>query len=306
MNIGLHDADMEHLSAKHRNKTFPNYALMKISAYHKSLGDTVEWWERERHYDKIYSSKIFDFTPENPLLPPNTVKGGTGYGLFTELSPEIDRMFPDYTLYPFCDYAVGYITRGCPNSCRWCIVPQKEGEIKPYRTWQELVRPDSDKLILMDNNILASEYGIKQLESLADSKYRIDLNQGMDARLVTKDIARTLSTLKWIRHIRFSCDSIPQIDAIKTAAAYLGEYGVKPYRLFIYLLVTSDLANAEQRVEELKKLKGVTIYAQAERNTRLGISPNRLQLEFAQRYIYGGKFRQQSWSEYARERSLKC
>ncbi len=252
MIIGLHDADMEHLNTKRHKKTFPNYAIMKISAYHKALGDTVEWWEPSKSYDRVYSSKIFDFTPENPLIPGNTIMGGTGYGLFSDLPKEIDEMFPDYSLYPDCDYAIGYITRGCPNNCRWCIVPHKEGAVRPYRTWEQLVRPDSNKLVLMDNNILSLDYGVEQLKSLIDSGYSIDLNQGLDARLVTDSIAAILANLKWIKFIRFSCDSIPQIEAVKNAAALLEKYGVKPYRLFVYLLVTSDLQNAEYRVEQLK------------------------------------------------------
>jgi len=135
MKIALHDSEKEYL----KRKSFPNYALMKISAYHKSVGDTVEWWQPEKKYDRVYSSKIFDFTPENPLLPPDTVKGGTGYDIHSVLSAEIEEMFPDYSIYPDCDYAIGYITRGCPNHCRWCIVPEKEGDIKPYRTWEKLV-----------------------------------------------------------------------------------------------------------------------------------------------------------------------
>ncbi len=115
MRIGLHDAEAEHFRGK---KKFPNYALMKISAWHKAQGDFVEWWEPLYSYDKVYSSKVFDFTPENPYLPPDTIKGGTGYGMFTELAPEIDAMFPDYSIYPDCDYAIGYLTRGCPNRCR--------------------------------------------------------------------------------------------------------------------------------------------------------------------------------------------
>lgn len=75
MRIGLHDAEKSHM----KNKTFPNYALMKISAYHKQLGDQVEWWNPLYHYDRVYSSKIFDFTPEDPYLPDCTIKGGTGY-----------------------------------------------------------------------------------------------------------------------------------------------------------------------------------------------------------------------------------
>ena len=302
MRIAVHDADKENFS--HKRKPFPNYALMKISAYHKSVGNTVEWWNKTKDYDLVYSSKVFSFTPENPYLPADVIKGGTGYGLFSDLPPEIDEVFPDYSLYPDCDYAIGYITRGCPNHCRWCVVPHKEGAIKPYRTWQQLVRPDSDKLVLMDNNILACEYGIKQLESLIDSGYKIDLNQGMDARLVTREIAEILSKLKWIKYLRFSCDTTAQIEHIQKTAEMLGKHGIKPYRLFIYLLGTEDLDNAEYRVEQLKKLRGITIYAQAERKLDGKSEPNALQKEFCQRYVYSGKFRSVSWSEYAKERGL--
>ena len=304
MRIGLHDAEQEHL----KHKTFPNYALMKISAYHKAQGDFVEWWNPLLSYDRVYSSKIFDFTPENPYLPPTAIRGGTGYPdipVNQTLPPEIEGVFPDYSIYPQCDYAIGYITRGCPNDCPWCMVPQKEGNLKPYRSWEQIVRPDTNKLVLMDNNILASEYGITQLENLIDSGYAIDLNQGMDARLVDKRIAEILARLKWIRFIRFSCDQIPQIDAVFKAAQLLENYGMKPYRLFIYVLVTKDIENAACRVEQLKQLKGITIYAQPERNERKGIIPDALEKEFAQRYIYGKCYRKESWTEYKNRHTEK-
>jgi hypothetical protein len=236
MIVGLHDAERDHMPGK----SFPNFVLMKISAYHKARGDTVEWWNAlfNSSYGAVYSSKVFDFTPENPYLPENTIKGGTGYGLYAELPPEIDGLFPDYSIYPECDYAIGYVTRGCPNKCRWCVVPQKEGAIRPYADWRGIVRHDTKKLVLMDNNILACEYGIEQLAELAGTDYRLDLNQGMDARLVNDRIADIIARLKWIKYIRFSCDQIPQIDAIEKAAALLVRHGVRPYRLFVYLLVT--------------------------------------------------------------------
>lgn len=295
LKIGLHDAKMEHFKGK---KHFPNYALMKISAWHKAQGDTIEWWEPLGSYDKVYSSKVFGFTPENPYLPPGTVKGGTGYGLFTELAPEVEAMFPDYSIYPSCDYAIGCITRGCPNHCRWCIVPKKEGDIRPYRTWRQLVRPHTDKLVLMDNNILACDYGIGQLADMIGSGYKIDLNQGMDARLVTPEIADILARLNWIRYLRFSCDQESQIEPILRTCRLLAERGVKPYRVLVYLLVTADLGSASRRVEALKQLRGITLYAQAERNEDMGITPNKMQLEFAQRYVYSGCFRKETWKEY--------
>lgn len=298
MVIGLHDAEKEHFK---RGKSFPNLALMKISAWHKAQGDTVEWWVPELHYDRVYSSKVFDFTLGNPSLPADAIRGGTGYRdlpMDQELDSEIDAIYSDYSIYPECDYAIGYLTRGCPNHCRWCVVPLKEGTIRKYRRWQDIVRQDTDRLILMDNNILACDYGIEQLEGLIGSGYRIDLNQGMDARLITDEVADILSRLKWIRFIRFSCDQKSQIEPIRRTIELLGRYGVKPYRIFVYLLVTADIEDAADRVEALKGYKAINLYAQAERNERLGILPNKAQLEFQQRYVYSGKYRKETWHEY--------
>lgn len=304
LSIGLHDAEKEHF----KGKNFPNYALMKISAWHKAQGDKVEWWNPLKKYDRVYSSKIFDFTPADPYLPEDAIRGGTGYRdipMKQELPKEIDDVFPDYSIYPECDFAIGYLTRGCPNHCRWCVVPKKEGDIRPYKTWRELVRPDTDKLVLMDNNILACEHGREQMVSMIGSGYRIDLNQGMDARLVDDEIAYILSHLRWIRFIRFSCDQKSQIEPVRKTIELLGKYGVKSYRIFIYLLVTSDVRDASERVEALKKYKAINLYAQAERNERMGIIPNKLQLEFQNRYIYGGSYRNETWEEYCGRKGLE-
>jgi hypothetical protein len=298
MIIRLHDSERDHMP----KKSFPNFALMKISAYHKARGDAVEWWNAlsNESFDTVYSSKVFDFTPENPYLPPNTIKGGTGYGLYGVLPSEIESCVPDYSIYPDCDYALGYITRGCPNRCGWCVVPAKEGDIRHYADWRNIVRPDTKKLVLMDNNILACDYGVQQLAELSQTDYRLDLNQGMDARLVTPKIAEIITRLKWIKYIRFSCDQISQIDAIMNAAELLQQRGVKFSRLFVYLLVTKDLENADFRVQRIKQLKGISIYAQAERNPKQGTFPNAAQKQFCQRYIYGRSYKKEIWREYCR------
>ncbi len=293
MRIGLHDAD----AAAVRNKTFPNYALMKLAAWHKQQGDRVEWWQPLGRYDAVYSSKVFSYTPENPYLPVDATRGGTGYDIKGKLPKAVDDMFPDYTIFPNTPYAIGYITRGCPNHCRWCIVPEKEGEIQPYRQWNELVRSDSQDLVLMDNNILALDYGLEQLCKLVGSGYRIDLNQGMDARLVTPEIAELLTRLDWIRFLRFSCDEAARLEAVIRTCELLEERGIRPYRIFIYLLVTQDIEDAVIRVERLKQMRGINLYAQAERNDRLGIMPSKEQLQFV-RYVYSGMFRKCTWSAW--------
>ena len=302
MKIALHDAEKEHI----KGKTFPNYALMKISAWHKSQGDSVEWWNSFENYDKVYSSKVFDFTPENPYLPPDTIKGGTGYRTFDELPKEIDEMFPDYSIYPECDYAIGYLTRGCPNKCPWCYVPKKEGGIKPYRVWQEIVRPDSDKLVLMDNNILACRYGIEQLRELTETNFKVDLNQGMDIRKLDKETCQIISKVKWLKYIRFSCDTAAQLPYFEKAVKLFDEFRVPKSKIFVYFLVRNDLEEANARLQKLHSIcKSFSVYAQAERNESLGIRPTKLQLEFAQRYVYGRLYKKETWPDYCKRINIK-
>ena len=257
MLIGLHDSD---------KTDFPNYALMKISAWHKAQGDSVEWWNPLMTYDRVYSSKVFTFTPENPYLPENTIKGGTGYGLYNELPPEIDSIFPDYSIYPNCDYAIGFLSRGCIRNCPWCVVPKKEGKIRPYRTWKDIKRPDSNKIVFMDNNVLACRPAVDELWDMAlcGEDIHIDFNQGVDARLITPEIADVFSRLKWIRFIRMSADTDAMLGTVLKAVDLLGKFGVKPYRIFVYVLV-QDIESAERRAIALRDA-GVEVFAQPYRD----------------------------------------
>lgn len=270
MIVGIHDSD---------KTKFPNLALMKISAWHKARGDDVQWFMPVERYDRVYSSKVFTFTPENPYLPADTIKGGTGYGIYENLPDCMDAMFPDYSIYPDCHYAIGFLTRGCIRHCSWCVVPKKEGSIRPYSTWQQVKRPDSRDLVLMDNNILASEFGIAQLVSMIGQDVRIDCNQGLDARLVTPEIADILSRLKWIRFIRTACDTDSEMDAVEKMTRMLNLGGVLPYRIFVYVLVR-DIESAERRVQFLRNL-GVDIFAQPYRDLENNILPTQEQRDFA-------------------------
>ena len=255
MNVALHDND---------RTSFPNLALMKISAYHKQQGDNVEWWNPLLTYDRIYSSKVFTFTPENPYLPPDAIKGGTGYGMMNELPEEVDAMFPDYSIYPRCHHAIGFLTRGCIRNCPWCVVPRKEGQIRPYRTWREIKRLDSRDIVFMDNNVLACTHGLEQITDMIGQDIRVDFNQGLDARMITPEIAQILSQLKWIKYIRMSCDTDNMLVIVQDAIRQLGKVGVKPYRIFVYLLV-QDIESAERRALALRDM-GAEVFAQPYRD----------------------------------------
>lgn len=270
MRVALHDSDA---------KKYPNFALMKISAYHKKVGDSVEWWLPLEHYDRVYSSKVFTFTPIEDRLPEDAIIGGTGYGIYDDLPPEIDAMAPDYTIYPACDHAVGFLTRGCIRACPWCVVPRKEGGIRPYRRWQEIKRDDSRDIVFMDNNVLASDFGIEQMEGMIGQPVRVDFNQGLDARLITPEIAGILARLKWIRFIRMSCDTDAMLPVVLTAINRLAVYGVKPYRVFVYLLV-QDIDSAERRAMALRAA-GAEVFAQPYRDFSNNIEPTTEQRHFA-------------------------
>lgn len=260
MKIGLIDVD---------GHNFPNLALMKISAFHKSVGDQVEWYNPliSGHCDKVYMSKVFTFTEDYEYFidADEIERGGTGYKLYGKNLPEeVDKCFPDYSLYPQYDFAIGFLTRGCIRKCPWCVVPKKEGELKPYCNWQSIRRTDTNKIVFMDNNVLASEYGIEQISSMIGQDVRIDFNQGLDARLITDDIAEMLSQVKWIRYIRLACDTSAMIPIVTEAVQKLGKNGVKPYRIFVYTLI-QDVEEAHERIKALYKL-GVEPFAQPYRD----------------------------------------
>jgi hypothetical protein len=293
MLIGLHDADAEHL----KGKRFPNFALMRIAAYHKSQGDTVEWWHPFKNdiYGKVYSSKIFTFTPENPYLPPGTIKGGTGYDINSELPFVMEVAKPDYSLYPDCDYAVGFMTRGCIRACEWCVVPIKEGTIRNYQRLDQIARHDTDKIVLMDNNVLASRWAVTLLADMDYDKYRLDFNQGLDARLVTPDIADILARIRWIKYIRFACDTTSSIEPLMNAVRLLNERSISSAKIFVYFLVR-DIDDAMERVKALRQLGSITLYAQAYRDFNNGGKPiSREAVYFAQKYIYSGQWRKHDW-----------
>ncbi|MDR1632345.1 MAG: radical SAM protein [Dysgonamonadaceae bacterium] len=286
MKIGLIDVDGHH---------FPNLALMKLANYHRQQGDTVEWINHLEQYNKVYQSKVFTFTPDvsTVVQAEEIVKGGTGYEMYGELF--CDDTEPDYSIYPQYTHAYGFLTRGCVRHCPWCIVPKKEGSIRAYRD-VETVLQGRRTAILMDNNVLASEHGLQQLEKIADLKCKVDFNQGLDSRLVTDEVAQLLSKIKWIRFIRFATDTLAAVESLLKAIEKLNRYGVKNYRIFVYLLV-KDVADANERCKVLKKL-GVNPFAQTYRDYDKNILPTREQKRFAWYVNQKAVFKATEWEDY--------
>lgn len=205
MTVGMIDVD---------SHNFPNLALMKLAAYHKRRGDTVEWYSDERHYDIVYQSKVFDetYSPDIDFIPQadRVIKGGTGYGLKNSLPDEVEHIMPDYSIYGVTDTAYGFLTRGCPRHCAFCIVGDKEGlrsrkvaDLTEFWNGQQNIE-------LLDPNLLACPERMELLDQLIESHAMININQGFDIRLTNEEIADKIGRMR-VKRIHFAWDN-PQQD----------------------------------------------------------------------------------------------
>lgn len=217
MKIGLIDVDGHH---------FPNLALMKLSAWHKAQGDSVEWWWSDlKHYDVVYMSKVFSdaYSPDvpEPLNVGQVIKGGTGYAITLEngvevyhkerdpaLPPDVEAICPDYSLYPALveNTAYGFLTRGCPRGCKFCHVQAKEGCVSRQVAELGAFWRGQRDIVLMDPNLLACRGRDKLLEQLAASRAYIDFSQGLDIRLADQDVAHLLGKTR-VKRLHFAWDN---------------------------------------------------------------------------------------------------
>lgn len=215
MRIGLIDVD---------SHNFPNLPLMKLSAYHKSLGDAMEWCNPLDHYDRVYQSKVFDetYSPDIDWVPnaDEIIKGGTGYGLDNKLPEEVEHIYPDYDLYPELtkDTAYGFLTRGCPRACEFCIVSAKEGrcsvkvaDLLEFWCGQRYIK-------LLDPNLLACRDRLELLDQLATTNAYVDFTQGLDIRMVSKYVVEHINRIK-LKDIHFAWD-----NASQDLTGYFAEY----------------------------------------------------------------------------------
>ena len=273
MRIGLVDIDGHH---------FPNLALMKLSAWHKAQGDSVEFADPMfGRYDRVYMSKVFTFTADClDIYHCEVIRGGTGFRDYTTILPEeIEHICPDYSLYGV-DEAYGFLTRGCPNRCPWCIVPHKEGAIRPASPLREFLG-GKHRAVLLDNNVLASDFGLEQIEEIVRMGIAVDFNQGLDARRACDDsyILDLLARVKWIRHIRFACDTKVQMEPVLKCIRELERRGVGRYRFFIYCLV-KDVNDALDRLNVFREMQ-IGPFAQPYRDFDNKIEPTKEQRRLA-------------------------
>lgn len=226
------------------DSTIPNLALMKISSYHKALGDQVGFNISDP--DLIYASVIFKknrhLTDGLRLLYPNAqvIIGGTGHDLTKKLPQEIEDRNPDYSLYPEMDYSLGHTSRGCIRHCYFCVVPQKEGPYRRYKHPSEWVQ--HDKVKLLDNNWYANrDWFFETSDWLIEHNVAVDVTQGMDIRLLTPEIAAQLKRLRWWATLHFAFDDERYEQAVIDGIQMLQDAGIDTKnRCFFYVYCHDD------------------------------------------------------------------
>ena len=265
MRIGLIDVD---------GHNYPNLPLMKLSAWHKQKSDLVEWYEPFKglldEYDIVYMSKIFSFSPDyqQPIYAKKIHKGGSGYCIRLEngkeiydkkkeqnLPYEIEHIYPDYTIYPeqTKDTVYGFLTRGCPRGCEFCHVGCKEGERShKVADLSEFWRGQKN-IILCDPNILACKDHMELLQQLVDSRAKVNLNQGLDIRLVNDKNTEILKKIK-LDSIHFAYDRYEdkyiieqRMRAFKEKTGFDKDKG----RVMVYILCNFN-TTIEQDIERIQ------------------------------------------------------
>lgn len=271
MRIGLIDVD---------GHNFPNLPLMKLSAWHKQQGDTVEWYEplfysTGEPFDKVYMSKVFseEYTPDYQYYvnAKEVIKGGTGYCISVvdgkevfdesknfDLPYEVEHIYPDYELYTQYtkNTAYGFLTRGCCNNCSFCIVSQKEGRCShKVADLSEFWRGQKN-IKLLDPNLLACKDHMELLQQLADSGAKVDFTQGLDARFINN---RNIEILKQINisMMHFAFDFMKNekwiINGLKIAKDALK---ISERNAIVYMLTNYD-TTIEQDLYRIDKIKTV-------------------------------------------------
>ena len=264
MKIGLIDVD---------GHNYPNIPLMKLSAWHKKQGDTVEWYDAmfSGHMDKVYMSKVFSFSPDYPYYidADEVVKGGSGYCIslvdgkeeydkskHIDLPYEIEHIYPDYSIYGVHDTAYGFLTRGCPYGeiHKYCHVGAKEGLCSHKVADLSEFWNGQKNIVLCDPNILACKDWKELLQQLIDSKACVDFNQGLDILLMTEEKAKMLKQIK-LKNVHLAWDRYQDKDIIVPKFKMFKEITQIDYRkLGVFVLCNFD-TTIEQDLERIYTLR---------------------------------------------------
>ena len=296
MNIGLIDVD---------GHNFPNFALMRLSAWHKAHGDSVEWADAMfgSGYDRVYKSKIFTFSPDdNTPWNCEVVCGGTGYDVKSRLPIEVEQStLMDYSLYPQYDFSIQFFSRGCIRHCPFCLVHDKEGVIHPIEPVE--LNSHGKHIEVLDNNFFANpEWGFA-VDYLLKAKQKVNLH-GVDVRIMDDEQAYWLNKLPLLKSIHIAWD-LPQIDLTDKLREVTRH--IKPWKLMCYILVgfNSTMEQDMYRIERCREL-GIKPYVMPYRDFENKTKPSQYAKDLAQYVNRPMIFRSCKFEDFSPRKGFVC
>ena len=251
--IGLYDVD----------STIPNLALMKISAYHKAMGDSVEHYSPmfASQYETVYASKIFDFSDGSHLDPGRMIIGGTGWDIAKELPHEVDAFAPDYTFYGY-PHNIGFTMRGCRLRCSFCVVPEKEGKPKGASTISEIWQQrESDFVVLLDNDFFGNPEWSARIDEIKSFNLQVCFSQGLNIRNLKPEQAAAIASVRFRnlhktkKQVHFAWDDPRHEKLIHKGIATAKDAGIKPSQMAFFVLIGYH-STPEEDLHRVEVLRG--------------------------------------------------
>lgn len=296
MRIGLIDVD---------GHNFPNFALMRASAYYKSKGHTAEWADGlfGHDFDLVMKSKIFTFTPDDATpFGCEVQKGGTGYDIKSRLPEEIEQSpLMDYSLYPQYDFSIQFFSRGCVRQCPFCLVREKEGAIHAVEPVE--LNPRGRHIEVLDNNFFANPEWKSAVDYLLKARQKVNLH-GVDARIMNEEQAYWLNRLPLHKSIHIAWD-LPELDLtdkLREVTRY-----IKAYKLMCYVLVgfNSTIEQDMYRIERCREL-GIKPYVMPYRDFENKRTPSQYEKDLAQYVNKPMIFKTCGFNEFSPRKGFTC
>ena len=297
MNVALYDVDSK----------IPNLALMKLSAWHRAQGHRTSMYLPIMHatYDKVYASKIFDFS-DGSMITPDMVVGGTGVDLTTDLPAEVMAMDPDYGLYGF-GHSMGFAMRGCRFRCGFCVVPRKEGKARSNRTIEQLwTNRSSDFLWLLDNDFFGNPNWKECIGEIRELELRVCFLQGLNIRIITEEQAHALASVRFRNKkgdrsiASFAWDRMRDEKLIRRGVKRLEGAGIKPWQMQFFVLIgyDTDMEQDLHRVLLLRDLGADPFVMPFDRS-------DQYQKSFTRWVNHRAIFNTVTWADYQKSKGLR-
>ena len=215
-----------------------NLALMKLSAYHKQQGDSISFNMPLMPCEYSYASILFE---KNKKMFFADEYGGPAFEK-SILPEEIETMKPDYSLYGWLDYSLGYTFRPCYRGCAFCKVGKMNHPDVDHHSIWEFHDTRFDKICLLNNNTFMDKQWRETFEEIWDADLSVIDENGYDLRLLDDEKCGYLKNTKFVGKLHFAWDRMKDEAKILQSLALLKKWKI---RGSVYVLIGYDTTEKE-------------------------------------------------------------